>query len=35
VYPIIAVIDKLGWRQISDDVLSGIFATLAEEMRTR
>jgi proteasome beta subunit len=35
VYPIIAVIDKTGWRQISDDVLSGIFATIAEEMRTR
>lgn len=35
VYPIIAVIDKLGWRQISDEVLSGIFAALAEEMRTR
>jgi proteasome beta subunit len=35
VYPIVAVIDKSGWRQITDDVLSGIFATLAEEMRTR
>jgi proteasome beta subunit len=35
VYPIIAVIDKLGWRQISDEILSGIFAALAEEMRTR
>lgn len=35
VYPIIALIDKNGWRQISDDVLSVIFSGLAEEMRTR
>ena len=35
VYPIIAVIDQFGWRQISDEILAGIFAGLAEEMRTR
>jgi proteasome beta subunit len=35
VYPIIAVIDQFGWRQISDEVLATVFAGLAEEMRLR
>jgi proteasome beta subunit len=35
VYPIIAVIDQFGWRQISDEVLATVFAGLAEEMRSR
>ena len=35
VYPIVATINQAGWTQVTDNVLAEVFASIAEEVRTR
>lgn len=35
VFPIVAVIDADGWRRVPDEELAGIYASIADEMRSR